>query len=1167
MNKLTTKIILIAVLAVLAALAVWPPKEKIRLGKDLRGGVSLVYAVEMPEGVDSPSVLTQVIDALKRRVNPQGVLDISMTPQGRDRIEIVMPLPSEDGKALQDAFRTRLAEVAGRMQLTARELDRALQERNATSLVPAPKDGAAPAAGSRAALLAQLQSSHDQAIEARAAYQAALEQAADAATLAPIEERIASAELAERKAREALLASSVNESRLKRAFQLSTKGDRLRDDKGKALFDEAGNPVYGPSPRERELEAIAKQCPEYAGDLDALVKEYDAYASAMTGYEDPEDLKRLLRAAGVLEFHIPVSAANPQGVNVGELQTQLAERGPDGTDSVVASWYRLNDLKQWYSDPRQLEALLADPAGFFRGRDMVAAQHEGQVYVLLYDTDAMSMTHAPGQVWSMKSARRDADEFGRPCVAFQLDQQGGIAMGRLTGANLQRPMGIVLDGELYTAPTLQSQINGSGRITGNFSNEDITYLIRVLEGGELEAKLKPEPVSVSILGPALGKDNLARGFEALLLSSAATAVIMIAWYLGGGVIAVIALALNALFLFGTMAAIDGSFTLPGLAGVALSIAMAVDANVLIFERLREEMAEHKERLRDAVDIAYKRAFSAIVDGNITNLIVCVVLYKVAATEVKGFALTMAIGVITTLFTAIVVTRVLLDVWTSVLHRRSLPFITTIFPGIASALRPNIDWIGKRGVLWVGCIVLAAASLVATFTSGREMLDTEFRGGMTMTLVTRRAAGGEAAGPDGRLALARSEVEQRIRAIGEAAGASAAVAELRNASVLTVGDSTADGRASSFQIKVANPADFSGDDTATEPVVDAVANAFAKDIEVTLPLTFKGAGTDAAALQTRPVNADTLGAVIGREGRNESLREYAGGVAVLIEGISPPITLADAQARLGRMRSQPDFGAISSRETELIGLDMAQPGNPGAGYTSIVMVTVDPKALLSKVDAATWDRVVAQPEWKLVDAALTQKLSLEQVSSFSPKVAENLAASAVVAVVLSMIGMLLYIWLRFGSLRYSMATIVAVTFNVCVCLGALAFSIRTEGSAFGASTLIEGFRIDLNVISGLLTIIGYSLNDTIVILDRIRENKGKAEFATRDMVNDAINQTFSRTVLTGGATLATALILFWLGGTGIRPFAYTFLVGLIAGTASSVLIAAPLCYVARPKNVQ
>jgi preprotein translocase SecF subunit len=351
------------------------------------------------------------------------------------------------------------------------------------------------------------------------------------------------------------------------------------------------------------------------------------------------------------------------------------------------------------------------------------------------------------------------------------------------------------------------------------------------------------------------------------------------------------------------------------------------------------------------------------------------------------------------------------------------------------------------------------------------------------------------------------------------------------------------------------------------VVDAVANAFAKDIEVTLPLTFKGAGTDAAALQTRPVNADTLGAVIGRDGRTESVREFAGGVAVLIEGISPPITLADAQSRLGRMRSQPDFGAISSRETELIGLDMAQPGNPGAGYTSIVMVTVDPKALLSKVDAATWDRVVAQPEWKLVDAALTQKLSLEQVSSFSPKVAENLAASAVVAVVLSMIGMLLYIWLRFGSLRYSMATIVAVTFNVCVCLGALAFSIRTEGSAFGASTLIEGFRIDLNVISGLLTIIGYSLNDTIVILDRIRENKGKAEFATRDMVNDAINQTFSRTVLTGGATLATALILFWLGGTGIRPFAYTFLVGLIAGTASSVLIAAPLCYVARPKNVQ
>lgn len=1164
MNKLTIKIVLILALAVFAAMSVWPPEEKIRLGKDLRGGVSLVYAVEMPEGVDAPSVLSQVIDALKRRVNPQGVLDISMTPQGRDRIEIVMPLPSADSKSLQDLFRARLSEVADMMQVTARELDRALLEGKTDQLVPS--TGTA-ASGGRAAQLAALQTAYADAIAARTEYQAALERGADATVLGPIEDRIAAAEINERKSREQLLAGSVNEARLKRAFQLSAKGERLRDDRGKGRFDDAGQPLLGPSPRERELEAIAKQCPEYAAELNELVAAYDLYAAGMTGYEDPEDLKRLLRAAGVLEFHIPVSAANPQGVNVSELTTQLIERGPDGTDSVVASWYPLNDLKQWYDDPRALETLLADPATYFRGRDLVAAQHEGRIYVLLYDTDAMAMTHAAGSVWSMKSARRDADEFGRPCVSFQLDQTGGMSMGRLTGANLQKPMGIVLDGELYTAPTLQSQINGSGRITGNFSNEDITYLIRVLEGGELEAKLKPEPVSVSILGPALGRDNLARGFEAVLLSTGVTAIIMIVWYLAGGVMAVIALALNALYLFGTMAAIDGAFTLPGLAGVALSIAMAVDANVLIFERLREEMALQGERLRDAVHIAYKRAFSAIFDGNITNLIVCVVLYKVAATEVKGFALTMAIGVITTLFSAIVCTRVMLDLWTNVLKFTRLPFITTVFPALARALRPNVDWIAKRNAMWGVCIVLAVASLVGTLTRGREMLDTEFRGGLTMTLVTRHAAAGEPAGSTGRLLLTRADVERRVRELGAAAGVKPEVAELRNAGVMTVGDATADAKASSFQIKVANPAAFSGDDTATEPVVDAIAAAFAKDIEVTLPLSFVGAGTDSAALHTRPVNADTLGAVLGRQGIDTSVRDFAGGVAVFVEGIAPAISLEDAKARLSRMRAQPDFGPISARDTDVIGVDLATPGDSAGGYSSIVLLSVDPKALLSKVDAATWDRVVAVPEWTLVNAALTQKLSLEQVSSFSPKVAENLAASAVVAVVLSMIGMLLYIWLRFGSLRFSMATIVAVGFNVCCCLGALALSLSAEGTPFGASTLIEGFRIDLNVISGLLTIIGYSLNDTIVILDRIRENRGKAEFTTKEMVNDAINQTFSRTVLTGGATLATACILFWLGGTGIRPFAYTFLIGLIAGTASSVMIAAPMCYAARSKNVQ
>jgi SecD/SecF fusion protein len=220
---------------------------------------------------------------------------------------------------------------------------------------------------------------------------------------------------------------------------------------------------------------------------------------------------------------------------------------------------------------------------------------------------------------------------------------------------------------------------------------------------------------------------------------------------------------------------------------------------------------------------------------------------------------------------------------------------------------------------------------------------------------------------------------------------------------------------------------------------------------------------------------------------------------------------------------------------------------------------DPDLNSLEMDLEIWDRDLAAQEWKLVQQALTQQASLDQVSSFSPVVAENLAATAVVAVVLSLIGMLAYIWVRFGSFRFSTASIVSLTFNVVVCLGFLSLSIPLAKTGFGSALFIEEYRIDLNVVAGLLTIIGYSINDTVVILDRIRENRGKRTWISRDTVNLSINQTFSRTILTGGSTLATAIVLISLGGTGIRPFAYTFLIGLIAGTFSSVAIAAPLVY--------
>ena len=214
-------------------------------------------------------------------------------------------------------------------------------------------------------------------------------------------------------------------------------------------------------------------------------------------------------------------------------------------------------------------------------------------------------------------------------------------------------------GRCIRHPTLQSQITNSGIITGNFSQKEIAYLTRVLDAGALEARLSPEPIAVSVLGPSLGADNLDRGFQAFIWAIIVVAIFMLTWYFFAGFVADVALLCNGIIIFGVMAMMQGTFTLPGLAGVVLTMGMAVDANVLIYERIREEIQIHGARdLREAIREGYNRVYSTIVDANLTNLIVCAVLLLMQpTTEVKGFALTLTIGIIATLFTSLFVTRV------------------------------------------------------------------------------------------------------------------------------------------------------------------------------------------------------------------------------------------------------------------------------------------------------------------------------------------------------------------------------------------------------------------------------------------------------------------------------------------------------------------------------
>ena len=1177
MQNLVQKLLLIAVILGLL-LAVIIVKEP-TLGRDLSGGVSLIYSVDIDDEVENPQqVLTQTITVLKDRVNPTGVIDIQMEPLGRDRIQITMPLPNAEVRALK-----RDAEAALRRLVVDAEIDRFSLREALASGTAVDRFAGGEATGERGEALAALQDAWDQIEESEGAVEALPADAA-AADRRLREQQLALAEIVYEDAEARVLSLSLEEARVRRILALSDQPEPVRDAAGRVSRDEKGRPVMGPSRRQGALDALEAEYPSLAAEIDALSAAWGAYQAKVTGFDDPEDLKRLLRGAGVLDFRIAVSSLNPEGVDADAMRAELREVGPVNAQSGVARWYPLNALDQWYEEPAEFAALEADPAGYFAGRrGLVAEQYDGRIYLLLYTTRPRSLAHDSGSPWSLTSAGPTVDQLGRPAVAFNLDQSGAGQMGRLTGGNIGEPMAIVLDGEIYSAPTIQGQITSQGSITGQFSQADIDYLIRVLAAGSLSAKLGEEPISVSVLGPSLGADNLARGSEAFVIAIIAVAVFMIAYYLVAGLVAVLALAANGICIFGALMLIDGTFTLPGLAGIVLTIGMAVDANVLIYERIREEMFAGELDLRGCIRQGYGKALSTILDANITNLIVCLVLFQTATTEVKGFALTLSLGICATLFTALFMTRQIFLLYTEVLGKRTLPMLPVVVPSIHRALEPEIDWIGKRMAFWAVSLVAVVGSIVLVSSRGADMLDTEFRGGVALTIATVPVDADGDGAPDlddeGQVIreLIRHSgdggVESRIRAIAEksdtiAAGDADAARVLRQfgkAQILTVGRTgrAEDGAvlAGEFQVKIAAPEGMQDDATITDTVVGAIVAEFGDVLDINPSVRFAGSAATDPTPYARPITDERLSRAIDRPEVSQIVPPFVGGVAIVAEDLEPPLAESEIRRRLQRMREQPEFRDYAGRRVDVVPLEAVDPRNPAAGLVSAIILVHDPvlSYVRPDVEPAAWRAGLADPEWRLVVAALGQPESLDEVNSYSSSVAQTLKANATVAVILSLLGILVYIWVRFGSLRYSVAAIVALMHDVTISLGLLALTGIIGTTALGSALLIEPFRIDLGVVAALLTIIGYSLNDTIVILDRIRENRGKLPTASRATINRSINQTVSRTLLTSLTTLMAVLIMYAEGGSGIRSFTFCLLAGLIVGTYSSVAIAAPLVF--------
>ena len=268
----------------------------------------------------------------------------------------------------------------------------------------------------------------------------------------------------------------------------------------------------------------------------------------------------------------------------------------------------------------------------------------------------------------LENASAGFDQNSRPAVNFQLNAEGARRFGRVTGENIGRPFAIVLDGKVVSAPVIQSQIFGSGQITGNFNVSETNELALILRAGALPAPLII--LEERSVGPGLGADSIAAGQIAAMVGLALVIIYMELSYGLFGVFADIALMVNIVLILGALSALQATLTLPGIAGIVLTMGMAVDANVLVFERIREELRGGR-RVAQAIEAGYSRALSTIIDSNLTTLFAALFLFVFGSGPIKGFAVTLSLGIATSMFTALMVTRLLIVVWVNAKRPKKL----------------------------------------------------------------------------------------------------------------------------------------------------------------------------------------------------------------------------------------------------------------------------------------------------------------------------------------------------------------------------------------------------------------------------------------------------------------------------------------------------------------
>lgn len=583
---------------------------------------------------------------------------------------------------------------------------------------------------------------------------------------------------------------------------------------------------------------------------------------------------------------------------------------------------------------------------------------------------------APLEGEAVEEARQDYDEYGKPAIKMQMNSAGAKIWARLTTKNIGRPIAISLDDVVYTAPNVNSPIEGgNSEISGNFTVEEAQDLANILKSGRLDAPAKI--VAEQVVGPTLGKEAVAGGAKSFLFSFIVIFLLMLVYYNNSGWVANIALILNLLFTVGILTAMGFTLTAAGIAGLVLTIGMAVDTNVIIFERIKDELSKGKQYTQ-AVNDGYRRSLPPVIDAHVTSLLTAIILAYFGLGPVLGFATTQIIGILLSLFCGIMVSRLITDVWTN--KHRHFNYFTSFSKRLFK--NANFKFIEYRKIAY-GIFVVVLIAGIGSFIHGFDY-GVEFMGGRSYTVSFPSPVKNDQVRDDLNAAFGEFPV------------------------IKTVGD--------------------------------------AKHLNITTSY-LKG-----------QENADSL-----------------------------------VQAKL------------------LEGLKKVLPA--GIQYREFV------------------------------------DNHIQSSTTVQPSISDDLKRGAIKATIFAIFIIFIYIFVRFRDWRYSAGTIITLLHDVLVTLAVFSFF---------KDVVPFPLEIDQHFIAAILTVIGFSMNDTVIVFDRIREYSRDMKNADKtSIINKAINDTLSRTIMTSLTVFLTILILFIFGGEVTRGFAFAMLIGVITGTYSSIFVGAPI----------